>query len=173
MSTRALLLNKLSTILNEVIDIDKVNSIPLKLNSRVSFDYGDYEYGIVIEKIKEKDKTIFPKSFSIPPNLEGYYNFGFDLEGKTTVKEPKTYKEIAKPLAIISKSLIEWIPQNNPTLINIYADSNSEDEQTKKINLYGGLLNREKSKLENMGYSWDFYNSPVLGKSIYIQKLTK
>ena len=37
MSTRGLLLNRLSIILNEVIDIDKVDAIPLKLDSRITF----------------------------------------------------------------------------------------------------------------------------------------
>jgi hypothetical protein len=173
MSTRALLLNKLSNILNEVIDIDKVDALPLKLNSRVTFTYGDFEYGMVIQDIDPENKNIFPKSFTLPQDMKGYYNFGFDMDGKTTTQEPKSYKEIAKPLAIISKSLIEWISKNNPILINVFADHNSGDELYKKLNLYGGLLHRENLTLKNLGYYWDFYNSPVLGKSIYIQKLKK
>jgi hypothetical protein len=173
MSTRVILLERLSRILDEVIDIDKVDAIPLKLNSRITFIYGDFEYGMVIENIGSENKNIFPKSFTLPQDMEGYYNFGFDMDGKTIIQEPKSYKEIAKPLAIISKSLIEWISKNNPILVNVFADHNSEDELIKKLNLYGGLLNREKSTLKNLGYYWDFYNSPKLGKSIYIQKFKK
>jgi hypothetical protein len=173
MSTRIILLERLSRMLDEVIDIDLVNAIPLTLNSRVTFTYGDFEYGMVIQNIEPEDKNIFPKSFTLPQDMEGYYNFGFDMEGKTTIQEPKSYKEIAKPLAIIAKSLIEWISKNNPTLITVFADHNDEDELSKKINLYGGLLNRENSRLKSMGYYWDFFNSPTLGKSIYIKKQTK
>ena len=173
MSTRVLLLNRLSIILNEVIDIDKVDAIPLKLDSRITFPYGDFEYGMVIQSMEPENKNIFPKIFTLPQDMKGYYNFGFDIENTTKRIEPKTYKEIAKPLAIISKSLIEWISKNDPILINVFADSNNEDELNKKLNLYGGLLNRENSKLESMGYSWDFYNSPILGKNIYIKNITK
>jgi hypothetical protein len=80
MSTRVILLERLSRILDEVIDIDKVDAIPLKLNSRITFTYGDFEYGMVIENIGPENKNIFPKSFTLPQDMEGYYNFGFDMD---------------------------------------------------------------------------------------------
>jgi hypothetical protein len=170
MSTRVILLEQISNLLGESIDIDKVNAVPLKLNNRTTFTYGEYEYGMLIQNIGEGNKHIFPNSFTLPPRMEGYYNFGFDLEGKTTVQEPKSYKELAKPLSIVAKSLFVWIQQNNPSMITIFADSDNAEEKTKKINIYGSILYRERNTLNNMGYTWDFFNSPVFGKSIYIKK---
>jgi hypothetical protein len=64
---------------------------------------------MVIQSMEPENKNIFPKIFTLPQDMKGYYNFGFDIENTTKRIEPKTYKEIAKPLAISSKSLIEWI----------------------------------------------------------------
>ena len=86
------------------------------------------------------------------------------------MQEPKSYKELAKPLSIVAKSLFVWIQQNNPSMITIFADSDNVEKKTKKINMYGSILYREQNTLNNMGYTWDFFNSPVLGKSIYIKK---
>ena len=172
MSTRIILLEKISKLLGESIDIDKVDAIPLKLNSRTTFPYGEYEYGMVIQNVGNDNKHLFPKSFTLPTNMNGYYNFGFDFEGKTTSQNPKSYKEIAKPLSIVIKSLLVWISQNDPTMIIVFADSNNIIEKEKKINLYGSILYREKNTLSNLGYTWDFFNSPILGKSIYISKQT-
>jgi hypothetical protein len=57
-------------------------------------------------------------------------------------------------------------------MIIVFADSNNIIEKEKKINLYGSILYREKNTLSNLGYTWDFFNSPILGKSIYISKQT-
>lgn len=173
MSTRILLLEKISNMLDESIDIDKVKSIPLKLDDRVSFEHDGYEYGMMIQKIENENRSIFPKIFTLPKNLEGYYNFGFDVNGLTAREETKSYKEIAKPLSIIIKSLLDWMQNNNPYLITVFADSKTTEEKVKKIGLYGTILHREKNRLESLGYYWDFFNSPSYGKSIYLKKLNK
>ena len=172
MSTRIILLEQISNLLGESVDIDKVNAVPLKLNNRNTFTYGEYEYGMLIQNIGEGNKHIFPNSFTLPSHMDGYYNFGFDFEGKTTVQGSKSYKELATPLSIVVKSLFVWMEQNKPTLVTIFADSNEVMEKDKKLNLYGSILYRERNTLNNLGYTWDFFHSPILGKSIYISKHT-
>ena len=170
MSTRIILLEQISNLLGESIDIDKVNAVPLKLNNRTTFTYGGYEYGMLIQNIGDGNKNIFPNSFNLPTRMDGYYNFGFDLEGKTIVQKPQSYKEIAKPLSIVAKSLLNWIALNKPTLVTAFSDGGNNEEKEKKINMYGAILHRETPRINNMGYSWDFFNSPTLDKSIYISK---
>jgi hypothetical protein len=172
MSTRVILLEKLAKMISEGVDLDNVQALPLQINKRVTFNYNGNEFGVVIEKIGSENINIFPKILSPPLNLKGYYNFGFDFETTTIRIEKKSYRELAVPLAIIVKSLLEWIEKNNPIFISIFADSKDVEELNKKINLYSALLDREKPKLTNMGYYWDYFNSPKYGKSIYIKKIT-
>ena len=170
MSTRIILLEQISNLLGESIDIDKVDAIPLKLNSRVTFPHGGREYGMLLQNIGEGNKHIFPNSFNLPQRMDGYYNFGFDVNGQTIVQKKESYKEIAKPLSIIVKSLLNWVKVNQPILVTVFPDGGNNEEKEKKVNIYGSILHRETSRINNMGYTWDFFNSPILGKSIYISK---
>jgi hypothetical protein len=83
----------------------------------------------------------------------------------------QTYKELAKPLAIIVKSLINWIENNDFEFLLLFSDSENNDEKRKKISLWGAILNREKLKLKSLGYFWDFFKSPKYNKSIFIKKI--
>ena len=170
MSTRIILLEQISNLLGESIDIDKVNAVPLKLNNRTTFTYGGYEYGMLIQNIGDGNKNIFPNSFNLPTLMDGYYNFGFDVNGQTIARKRESYKEIAKPLSIVVKSLLNWMAINKPILVTAFPDGGNNEEKEKKVNIYGAILHRETPRINNMGYTWDFFNSPILGKSIYISK---
>lgn len=170
MSTRIITLEKISTLLGESIDIDSVEPVSLKLNSRVTFTYSGIEYGMIIQDVGSSNKHIFPSTFILPHNMKGYYNFGFDVEGQTVAQNKKSYKEIAKPLSIIVKSLLEWMQVNKPIFVTVFPDGGNKEEKEKKVNLYGTILHRETSRINSMGYSWDFFNSPILGKSIYLKQ---
>lgn len=171
MSTGALLLTKLASLLEEAVDLDKAKAVPLSVGKRITFTHNENEFGMEIQPIETVHAPMFPSFFKIGKvDLEGYFNFDFDFEGTTSRVEKATYRELAVPLAIIAKSMMEWVKLEKPKVIAIFVDSSDEKENTTKINLYSGLLNREKSTLDKLGYAWDYFNSPFFGKSIYIKK---
>ena len=174
MSTRAPLLIKLANLLEEAVDLDKVKAVSLSVDKRITFTHNENEFGMEIQPIETVHAPMFPSFFKIDKvDLEGYFNFGFDFKGTTSRVEKATYRELGVPLAIIAKSMMEWVKLEKPKFIVIFVDSSDEKENTTKINLYSGLLNREKSTLDRLGYTWDYFNSPFFGKSIYVNKIKR
>jgi len=171
MSTRIFkiaLLERISTDLFEAVDLGKVEPKTLKPGQEVFFPFNGKQFGMKVEPYTEymRDYLPIPSNHS---NLQGYFNFGFDLEGFTQREKKQSYKELAEPLAIIIKSFLTWVEKKKPNYITIYPDGNIE-EKKKKLSLYAALLHREEGKLTSLGYTWDFANSKKLGKIIVIFK---
>lgn len=171
MSTRIFkiaLLEKVSTALFEAVDLAKVKPETLINNQEVMFNFDGKQFGMKVEPYTEDMKDYLP----IPSNhtdLQGYFNFGFDLEGTTQRERKQSYKELAQPLAVIVKSFLTWIEREKPNYITIYPDGDTEEKE-KKLSLYVALLHREERVLNGLGYTWDFANSKKLGNIIVIKK---
>lgn len=171
MSSRIFKIEKLKKIyitLSEGVDLHSVKPIDLLPKKRVTFTHNNNTFGMVLEPYNKNMEKYLPPL--LKDNLEGYYNFGFDLEGITIQSKKQSYKDLAKPLATISKSLLEWVSKNKPQLVTIYADGDNKIEQNKKLTLYTSILDRETPLLNSIGYTWDFANSPILGKIIIIKQ---
>lgn len=172
MSTRFLTMYKIYSIIKESIDYENAQSIPLKINQKVIKDINGYNLGIVVEKIGNEHKNIFPKTSGLYINFDPntYYNVGFDIDGKVEQTQKTDYKVLSKILGVVIKSTIDWIKTNQPEVITIFADGATPKEREKKLNIYGSVLAGDRYKLENIGYHWDFIT--LNGeKGLYIAKL--
>jgi hypothetical protein len=163
------ILEQISKAVFEAVDLAGISTKPLIPGKETIFDFDGKEFGMKIEPYTQSTKNYLP----IPTNhsdLQGYYNFGFDLGGFTQRQKKQQYKDLAKPLAIILKSFISWIKDTQPQYVTVYPDGKDLEEKTKKLNLYTALLNREESTIKALGYTWDFAKSKKLGKIIVIYK---
>jgi hypothetical protein len=166
-------LEQIAAKLTEGVDLENVQPLPLSLNQRTTFQYNGTTYGMMIEPHDNNSRDWLPKTVPSDEVLVGYYNFGFDYEGFTQRQVKQSYKDLAQPLAVIVKSLIEWIRRNQPEMVTLYADGATPEERKKKLNLYVSLLNRESSLLNGLGYTWDYANTKVTDQGVVIWKIKK
>lgn len=169
MSNKEFKYEKLYRILEESIDYENSDSIPLKLNQIVETTIEGYNIGMMIENYKPKDIYKFDKGSILYNNFnpKTYYNFGYDVN-KSTVQQVQTdYRVLSKVLGVVIKSLIEWIKNNNPEIITLFADSKSDKERIKKLSIYGSILQSRKDELKRLGY---VYSGNMGGNLIVIQK---
>lgn len=172
MSTTILLITRLNNLLTEAVDFAKVQPLPLKVGQETTFPSGDLEYGMRIEKFDSGSEDYLPRELRKVEDLEGFYNFGFDVGGDTQRKSTQDYKALGTPLAKIVASLLQWIKVNNPQVVTFIPDGSSQQEKDKKTSLYLALLVREESLLNSLGYTKGFYVTAQGQKAAYIMKKT-
>ncbi|MEK6883487.1 MAG: hypothetical protein AABY22_27920, partial [Nanoarchaeota archaeon] len=67
---------------------------PLKINQKITKDINGYNLGIMIERIENENKIIFPKMSGLYDNFNPntYYNIGFDIDGNVEQTKKTDYK---------------------------------------------------------------------------------
>lgn len=148
---------KLYKILEESIDWSNAKTLPLELNKKTNFIVDGYPVAMMIEPFDLNYKhmlhvgSILYNDFN--PNT--YYNFGFDINDKTYQQYKTNYRILSKILGIVVKSLFNWIKNNNPEVVIIFADSQDIREKRKKLSIYGSILQGNENYLHTLGYSFD------------------
>lgn len=156
MSNKFIKYGKLYNLLKESIEWDKAAVYSLKLNSKTNFEIEGYKVGMMIENFPEDKIDLLRKGSILYNNYNSktYFNFGFDINGETTQQYKTDYKILSKILGVVVKSLFKWIKENNPEVITIFADGDSERENKKKLSIYGSILQGNESQLKSMGYTF-------------------
>ena len=166
-------LEQIASLLTEGVDLESVESIPLPVGRRVEFEHEGNTFGMMVEPFVESTRDWLPRMVPSDQDLKGYYNFGFDFEGVTQRGRKQSYKELAKPLAIIVKSFMEWLKMKRPQMVTFYADGATAEERQKKLNLYTALLNRESNTLNGIGYTWDYAKTDKTDQAVVVWKIEK
>jgi hypothetical protein len=166
-------LEQIAKALTEGVDLQDVQPVQLAIGRRVEFEYGDSTFGMMVQPYSEGTREWLPSIVSPEQDLKGYYNFGFDFEGLTQREKKQSYKELAKPLAIIVQSFMAWLKQKRPKMVTFYADGATAEERKKKLNLYVALFNRESNALRGLGYTWDYANTKMADQAVVVWQVEK
>jgi len=157
--------------LKESIDFETAPSLPLRVNRDTRFEVDGINVGIMIQSYEEGAESMFsPGSILYQKyNPDTYFNIGFDIEESNTQIYKTDYRTLARILAIVVKSTLQWVKENKPEVLTIVPIGGSEKEARKKLHIYSSILQSKESILNNLGYYWDralFMNKP----GIYIAK---
>jgi hypothetical protein len=169
MSNKEIKYQRLYELLKESIDWEQSISIPLSLNRRVNREILGYDLGMMIQNYPSEFKGKLKKDSILynDYNPKTYFNFGFDINNETTQQYRTDYKILSKILGIATKSLLNWIKNNNPDVVTVFADGLNDREERKKLSIYGSILQGNEQELKNMGYT---YSGNMGSNLIVIQK---
>lgn len=161
-------LEQIAVLLTEGVDLQGIQPVQLAIGRKVEFEYEGKTFGMMVQPYTTDTREWLPTTIPPDQDLKGYYNFGFDFEGFTQREKKQSYKELAKPLAIIVKSFMAWLKQKRPKMVTLYADGATAEERKKKLNLYVALLNREASTLGSLGFTWDYANTKMVDEAVVV-----
>ena len=160
-------------VITELLDFSNLKPIELGIGEQNKiFNINDLQVEISIENFEGVNlKNYIPDT--IKPNdkslYEKCYNIGFTINDQISKGDKKfTLKEYLPIIGIITKSIINWVKNNNPYLIVIIADDNNENFRNKKHMIYASIIEKEIEKVNN--YDWDYFKSPKYGTSIYLKQ---
>jgi hypothetical protein len=174
MSSKSLGHYKIYSKLKESIDFENATSIPLKINIRSVLEVEGLELGIMVEQFTDDNIGVFKEGTILYNEFDPktYYNLGFDINESTNQTKKTNYKTLSKVLGIVVKSTLNWIKSKNPQVITIIPGGSNQKEFNSKLSIYASILENNKSYLDNIGYSWDYYQFTT-GKGLYIRKIKK
>lgn len=170
MSTRILKHLQLYSQLSEAIDFENAIALPLQVNTSTRTTIGGLDLGMRIERFPPDSKIYFKINTILYNKFNNnYYNVGFDIDESNVQVQKTHYKTLASILGVVVKSSLRWIKENKPDVLTVIPEAGNTREFTKKLSIYASILATNQSLLDNLGYTWDYYNF-TSGKGIYIAK---